>query len=1472
MEARRTRTDRHAIPAPAQAATPEVQCSRRGSLCTPFPGTTEGIVIRQQRPANPRAHSEACSRREPGFDSDAPVVDPDMKPERRVVLTAPGVASLHGRRPLRTPAIALLGRVAPILAAALLAVGAPDRSALAQSEPTLTIAANSTTHGYQINNVVFTVTRTGTIDSEISGSLTLTQDQTFLPAGSLSWTFTIPQNQTTATHTIGWERFTGGATLSGDLTATIDAGNGYTVGMPGAATVEMVVLDPAITVRPEHAAYSFDEDDASASVVLVARTAPDLPKPNADIFVSLSSKGRTVGAQSPDDYEVFSKTIVFEPADFVESDDEWEARKEFALSIVDDGETEGDETFDLKLQNAPSQTSRIGIRQANGTVCPAEGCLTPVTILDNDTLTIAASQQSYAFGVDNVEFTVTRNGTAEEEISGTLTLAQDEAFLDTNFLRLDFTIAADETSTDMMAADEKSTNIVLSAALFDGDATQSGDLTATIEAGDGYTVGTPGTATVRMVVADSAIDSSITVRPEHATYSFDEDDAAASVTFVAGTAPGAPPPDAGFSVTVSAKARSDGAGSPDDYASLSEIIRFDPADFDESGDEWEARKEVALSIVDDGEDEDDETFDLKLEGAPGLSARIKLRQADGTVCPDEGCLTPVTIVDNEVPAVVATHDTATTPVDTAVEVPVLENDTYVGRNGHLLGVSRVTGSVYGTTRINEDRTGVVFVPETGYSGIARFTYTVSDDTLTDTAAVIVAVGGDSGAGVGVPVWQARWSSTGSGGCTTLSLGVENTNPEAPVAEGEWIGVTLHVDRQRSTVDVDAIEVKDASGTVRERGFFFPSIHHEGSWVYAVGTPAVEASTAMTVELAGTGESPCDGTLVAWVYVNGWLAGRDQLTVEPELQMQRLASSSPVLRISDARGREGVDAALVFDVTLEGTANGKVTVDYATSDGTAVAGEDYTAVADRLTFAPGERKKTLVVALLDDATDEGEETFAVTLSNPPAARVARARATGIIENTDAMPKAWLARFGRTVAAQVVDAVSERIAAPSASHVRVGGVELRHRESGDAAADLARHMQADPAGDGWEPGSGRAFSPTLREILSGTSFHLRSGEAGVAPVFAAWGRFALGRFDAEVDGTRLDGSVDTGIVGADAEWEDVLAGVAFSYSEGDGAFRLVSGMPSNRGRGTVESTLTSVYPYVRFRAAERTSVWAMGGVGAGELTLVERGVHPIRTDIRMRMGAVGARRTLVPAPDDGGIGLSLKSDAFWVRTTSDAVLAGTHGNLAASEADANRVRLVVAGERVFALTDGGSFTPSVEVGARYDGGDAETGAGLEVGFGLRWTVEGMSIEGSLRTLVAHEDDGHEEWGGSGSIRIDPGAAGRGLSLTVAPSFGAASGGVERLWSLGDARGFAPDGGYDAGNRIEAELGYGLRPPVGPGVMTPYTGITVAEGGARAMRLGARWPVAPSIALAVEAARIERLHAEPEPALRLRASARW
>ena len=75
----------------------------------------------------------------------------------------------------------------------------------------------------------------------------------------------------------------------------------------------------------------------------------------------------------------------------------------------------------------------------------------------------------------------------------------------------------------------------------------------------------------------------------------------------------------------------------------------------------------------------------------------------------------------------------------------------------------------------------------------------------------------------------------------------------------------------------------------------------------------------------------------------------------------------------------------------------------------------------LTFAPGETSRTVAVAVLDDAIDEGEETFTLSLRYASGAEIADGTAPDMIENTDAMPKAWLARFGRTVVEQVVDAV-------------------------------------------------------------------------------------------------------------------------------------------------------------------------------------------------------------------------------------------------------------------------------------------------------------------------------------------------------------------------------------------------------------------------------------------------------------------
>jgi len=90
------------------------------------------------------------------------------------------------------------------------------------------------------------------------------------------------------------------------------------------------------------------------------------------------------------------------------------------------------------------------------------------------------------------------------------------------------------------------------------------------------------------------------------------------------------------------------------------------------------------------------------------------------------------------------------------------------------------------------------------------------------------------------------------------------------------------------------------------------------------------------------------------------------------------------------------------VKLSGLSSQVVTVDYATSNGSATAGSDYTATSGTLTFNPGETSKTFGVPLIDDTTGEGAETIGLTLSNPVnAALGSPSSATLTIKANDAL---------------------------------------------------------------------------------------------------------------------------------------------------------------------------------------------------------------------------------------------------------------------------------------------------------------------------------------------------------------------------------------------------------------------------------------------------------------------------------------
>ena len=113
---------------------------------------------------------------------------------------------------------------------------------------------------------------------------------------------------------------------------------------------------------------------------------------------------------------------------------------------------------------------------------------------------------------------------------------------------------------------------------------------------------------------------------------------------------------------------------------------------------------------------------------------------------------------------------------------------------------------------------------------------------------------------------------------------------------------------------------------------------------------------------------------------------------------------------------------------------------------------------------------------------------------------------------------------------------------------------------------------------------------------------------------------------------------------------------------------------------------------------------------------------------------------------GFELAFKADALWVGTSVDGV-DGAAGRLAATEAAVTRFRTRLESSRDYTFAGRLSLRPSVEVGLRHDGGDAETGAGMDIGGGLvvADAGTGLAVDVRVRMLVVHQAEGFRERGG-------------------------------------------------------------------------------------------------------------------------------
>ena len=156
------------------------------------------------------------------------------------------------------------------------------------------------------------------------------------------------------------------------------------------------------------------------------------------------------------------------------------------------------------------------------------------------------------------------------------------------------------------------------------------------------------------------------------------------------------------------------------------------------------------------------------------------------------------------------------------------------------------------------------------------------------------------------------------------------------------------------------------------------------------------------------DSPRELTNSPWAIVHGPSedtssdATEDNTEDETEDTTEETTEETTVtsqLVVVSATASEEDDATIDFVVTLSPASGKRVSADYATADGTAASGRDYTAATGSITFAAGETSKTVTVAIIDDSVEEEDETLTLTLSNPSGAEIHVDQATGTITDSE-----------------------------------------------------------------------------------------------------------------------------------------------------------------------------------------------------------------------------------------------------------------------------------------------------------------------------------------------------------------------------------------------------------------------------------------------------------------------------------------
>jgi len=379
---------------------------------------------------------------------------------------------------------------------------------------------------------------------------------------------------------------------------------------------------------------------------------------------------------------------------------------------------------------------------------------------------------------------------------------------------------------------------------------------------------------------------------------------------------------------------------------------------------------IAVPVVGDLVDEPDETFQVSLSNP--TNATIAVAQATGTIVDDDQAtlsVNNVTVTEGNAGSVnaafavtmsAASSQSVTVNYATANATATAGSD-YTAASGQLTFAPGETSktvnvAVLGDTIDEPNETFTLNLSGATNASIATGTGT---GTITD----------DDGAPSlsinSVTVTEGNTGTTTATFTVTLSA-----------VSGQTVTVNYGTANGTATAGTD---YTTTSGQL----IFAPGVTTQTISVPVIGDTLDEPNETFTVGLSGA----VNATI-------GTGTGTGTITDD---------DATPSLTINNVTATESSTVPATFTVTLSAASGQNVTVNYATSNGTATAGSDYTAIpTTQLVFSPGQTSKTITVPLLEDSLDEANETFTVNLSSAVNATIADSQGVGTITDNDPTP--------------------------------------------------------------------------------------------------------------------------------------------------------------------------------------------------------------------------------------------------------------------------------------------------------------------------------------------------------------------------------------------------------------------------------------------------------------------------------------